>query len=102
MARNGQKSNRSETEVSLKPTMEVSSNQMNLSNFAGIRREYTTPYSPEQNGIAERMNQTIQERAVSMLKHSGLSDGLWAEALLTAEHIINMSPSRHPVRRGKI
>ena len=26
----------------------------------GIRCEYTTPYSPEQNGIAERMNRTIQ------------------------------------------
>ena len=40
----------------------------------GIRREYTAPYSPEQNGIAERMNQTIQERVVSMLQHSVLSD----------------------------
>ena len=29
-----------------------------------------------------------------MLQHSGLSDGLWAEALFTAIHIINMSPSR--------
>ena len=29
-----------------------------------------------------------------MLQHSGLSDGFWAEALLTAVHIINMSPSR--------
>ena len=38
----------------------------------GIRREYTAPYSPEQNGIAERMNRTIQERVVSMLQHSGL------------------------------
>ena len=26
-----------------------------------IRHEYTTPYSLEKNGIAERMNQTIQE-----------------------------------------
>ena len=60
----------------------------------GMRREYTTPYSPEQNGIVERMNQTIQERVVSMLQHSGLSDGFWEEALLTAIHIINMSPSR--------
>ena len=60
----------------------------------GIRREYTAPYSPEQNGIAERMNRTIQECVVSMLQHSGLSDGFWAEALLTAVHIINMSPSR--------
>ena len=29
-----------------------------------------------------------------MLQHSGLSDGFWAEALLTPVHIINMSPSR--------
>ena len=41
----------------------------------GIRREYTAPYSSEQNSIAERMNRTIQERVVSMLQHSGLSDG---------------------------
>jgi transposase InsO family protein len=60
----------------------------------GIRREFTAPHSPEQNGVTERMNRTIQERIVSMLHHSGLSDGFWAEALLTAVHIINMSPSR--------
>ena len=52
-----------------------------------IRHEYMAPYSPEQNGIAERMNQTIQERIVSMLQQSGLSDGFWVEALLTAVHI---------------
>ena len=40
------------------------------------------------------MNQTIQERVVSMLQHSRLSDGFWPEALLTAVQIINMSPSR--------
>ena len=60
----------------------------------GIRRKYTAPHSPEQNCIAERMNRTLQERAVAMLKHSGRSDGLWAGALLTAVHIINPSPSR--------
>ena len=60
----------------------------------GIRREYRAPYSPEQNEIAERMNKTIQERVVSMLQHFGLSDGFWAEVLLTTVHIINMSPSR--------
>ena len=62
----------------------------------GIRREYTEPYSLEQNGIAERMNQTIQERVISMLQQSGLLDGFWVEALLTGVHIINMSPSRPP------
>ena len=40
------------------------------------------------------MNRTIQERIVSMLHHSGLTDGFWAQVLLTAMHIINMSPSR--------
>ena len=40
------------------------------------------------------MNQTIQERVVSMLQHFGLSDSFWAEALLTTVHIINMSPGR--------
>ena len=56
----------------------------------GIRCEYTAPYSPEQNGIAERMNRTIQERVVSMLQHSGLSDGFWAEALLTASRQVDL------------
>ena len=60
----------------------------------GIRRDYTAPYTLEQNGIAERMNQTIEERLVSMLQHSGLTDGFWVEALLTTVHIINMSPGR--------
>ena len=59
-----------------------------------IRREYTTPYSLEQNGISECMNWTIQEHVVSMLQHFGLSDGFWVEALLTAVHIINMLSSR--------
>ena len=52
------------------------------------------PYSPEQNGISERMSRTIQEHVVYMLQHSGLLDGFWAEALLMAVDIINMSPSR--------
>ena len=62
--------------------------------FTLRQREYTTPYSSEQNDIVERMNRMIQERVVSILQHSGLSDGFWAEALLTIVHIINMSPSR--------
>ena len=48
------------------------------------------PASSEQNGIAERMNRTIQERAASMLQHSGLLNGFLTEALRTTVHIINM------------
>ena len=40
------------------------------------------------------MNQTIQECVISMLQHSELLDGFWAEGLVTVVHIINMLPSR--------
>ena len=54
-------------------------------------------YGPSQSGvdgIADRLNRTLQERAVAMLKHYGLSDGFWAEVLLRDVHTINLSPSK--------
>ena len=38
----------------------------------GIVRQKTTPYTPQQNGVAERMNKTLMERARSMLSGVGL------------------------------
>ena len=38
----------------------------------GIRMEKTIPGTPQQNGVAERINITINERAKSMRLHSGL------------------------------
>ena len=53
-----------------------------------------TPYSPEQIEIAEHMNWRTPEREVSMLQHSELSNGFWAETLHIPVHIIHMSPNR--------
>ncbi|GKA19759.1 retrotransposon protein, putative, ty1-copia subclass [Tanacetum coccineum] len=39
----------------------------------GIRHEFTTPYSPQQNGIAKRKNRTLKEMVNAMLISSGLS-----------------------------
>eukprot|EP00249_Psilotum_nudum_P000010 c10049_g1_i1 orf=2-409(-) len=68
-----------------------------FSNFCeekGIKRELSTPFNPPQNGIAERMNRTIQERVRSMLSQANLPHGFWAEAVQTAVHIINRSPNK--------
>ena len=59
----------------------------------GIKRQLTAPYTPPQNGLAERMNRTIQEHVRSMLSHAGLPQSFWAEAVSTAVHVINRSPS---------
>ena len=39
-----------------------------------IHHELTVPHSPEQNGVAERMNCTLMETAQSMMAHDGLPD----------------------------
>lgn len=59
----------------------------------GIRRELSARYTPPQNGVAERMNRTIQEKVRSMLSMVGLSNVFWAEAVMTAVHLINRAPS---------
>jgi transposase InsO family protein len=59
----------------------------------GIVRHYTIPYTPQQNGVAERMNRTIISKARRMLSNAGLHRCFWAEAASTACYLINRSPS---------
>jgi hypothetical protein len=40
--------------------------------YHGIHREKTVPRTPQENGVSERMNRTIMERARSMTLHIGL------------------------------
>ena len=59
------------------------------------KRELTAPYNPPQNDVAERMmNRTIQEKVRSMLSNAQFPNGFWAEAISTAVHLINRSPSK--------
>ena len=59
----------------------------------GIRMEKTIPGTPQQNGVAERMNRTLNERARSMRLHAGLLKTFWADAVITAAYLINRGPS---------
>ena len=59
----------------------------------GIQRHRTVRYTPQQNGVAERMNRTILDKVRCLLIGSGLSQSFWGEAATTAVYLINRSPS---------
>jgi transposase InsO family protein len=59
----------------------------------GIVRHHTIPYTPQHNGVLERMNKTIISKACCMLFNIGTDRHFWAEAALTACYLINRSPS---------
>ena len=60
----------------------------------GIAQQLTTAYTPEQNGVAERMNRTLCEAARAMLFNAKLPKKYWAEAISTAAYIRNRLPTR--------
>ncbi|PNY10358.1 retrotransposon-related protein, partial [Trifolium pratense] len=62
----------------------------------GILQEFSSPGTPQQNGVVERKNRTIQESARVMLHAKNLPLYFWAEAMNTACYIHN----RVTLRKG--
>jgi hypothetical protein len=62
---------------------------LNYCKEVGIKRELTTPYSPQQNGVAERKNQTIMEAVKTMIHDQDLPMCLWVEAEKTTLYVQN-------------
>ena len=60
---------------------------------AGMIREQTAPYRPEQNGVSEQANRTIIGRAKAMMFAARLHDEMWGEAVHTAVYLKNRSPT---------
>ncbi|GKD06155.1 retrotransposon protein, putative, ty1-copia subclass [Tanacetum coccineum] len=60
---------------------------------SGIARHLTVAGTPQQNGVAERMNRTLMDKVRCLLIQSGLPKTFWAEATCTAAYLINRSPS---------
>jgi hypothetical protein len=55
----------------------------------GIKHEFSTPYTPQQNGVVERKNRTLIDMARTMLDEYKTPDIFWCEAINTAWHAIN-------------
>ena len=58
---------------------------------AGIKRELIVPYYPEKNGLAERMNGSIEECIRTMFPNQYLSKLLWGEEAMTIIYVQNRS-----------
>lgn len=59
----------------------------------GITHEMSCPYTPQQNGIAERKRRHITETGLAMMFHARVPRFLWTEAFHTAVYIINRLPT---------
>jgi predicted component of type VI protein secretion system len=65
----------------------------------GIKREYTIPRTPQQNGVVERHNRSIQQMARSMMNERNIPQTYWVEAIHTLFISLTKLISGHTVTR---
>jgi len=61
---------------------------------AGIRHQFTAPYTPQQNGVVERKNRTVMEMARALLKSMEVPGSFWAEAVKHSVYLLNRLPTK--------
>ncbi|PKU82366.1 Retrovirus-related Pol polyprotein from transposon TNT 1-94 [Dendrobium catenatum] len=59
----------------------------------GITHQVSCPHTPEQNGTAERKHRHLLDTTRALLHAAGLPHNLWADAVSTANYLINRLPS---------
>ena len=58
-------------------------------NDQGTHQEFSSPKTPQQNGIVKWKNRGVQEMACVMLHNKKLPKSFWGEAVNTACHTLN-------------
>ena len=71
----------------------VSKDFQSFLNNKGILSQRTCPYTPQQNGVAERKNRHFLDVTRTLLLESSVPPRFWPEALTTAVYLINRLPS---------
>lgn len=59
----------------------------------GVRRQLTTAYTPQQNGVAERKNRTVMNMVRSTLSMRKVPKIFWAEAVNWTFYVLNRCPT---------
>ena len=54
----------------------------------GIIHQTSFPYTPQQNGVAERKNRHLMEVARSMMFQTNVPKRFWSDAVMTACYLI--------------
>nr|GEZ35857.1 zinc finger, CCHC-type [Tanacetum cinerariifolium] len=67
--------------VHYKRMLEMSKDDLTHAIDENPKKCTTSPYTPQQNGMAEKKNRALKEMVNSMLSYSGLSKGFWGEAI---------------------
>ena len=60
----------------------------------GITNETSAPHKPQQNHVAERMNQSLLRGVPWMMEHAEMTKGFWAEAIGVTAQVLNHSPRK--------
>lgn len=72
----------------------ISHQVQTLFNENATHHQIYCPYTPQQNGIIERVHQHITETGLAMLFVAHIYISFWAEAFASATYVINYVPSR--------
>jgi transposase InsO family protein len=73
---------------------EFNSNEFNdFCKESGIKRQLTTAYTPQQNGVAERKNRTVMNMVRSMLSDKNIPKTFWPEAVNWTIYVLNRCPT---------
>lgn len=62
--------------------------------ITGIKRQFTAPYNPQQNGVVERRNCTVVAMIRSCLKEMKMLSTMWGEALRHSVYVLNRLATR--------
>lgn len=66
----------------------------NFLDSQGILHQCTCPYTPQQNGVAERKNRHVVETAITLMSVASLSKSFWFHSVAHSCFLINRMPCK--------